>query len=742
MNATAAWARPGLAAQVLHTRRDGRSEVVLRVPSLDDPRRVLHLEQAIHALPGVQRVAIDVTARRVRVVWDTRRTPLPRLLDAFAHARCEAQPLRHDRIDDERARDMHDALKRLLVAGMCAMQVMSYALVLYLGAVNTEDASTRALFRWLGLISALPIVGYSAIPFYTGAMHELRERRLGIHLPVALAVLLVFLASAFATLRGHGEIYFDSISMFVFLLLVARHVELRARQRSGALGDAAIDATPLLAQRRRDDGQLEVVAALELLPGNHIHVAEGATVPADGVLESAWVQVDEALLSGESRPLRRQRGERLIAGSVLLAGPAELIVEQAGDATTVAQLDALGHRARAARRVTMPDADRAIGRFVARVLLLTLLTALGWLLVDPERAFEAAVAVLVVACPCAFALTRPAALSCALGVLSRHGVLVTDDAALDTLARVDTALFDKTGTLGVPTLDREHIDMRRDLTPAEALSLAAALARESTHPLAHALTHVTHDEAAPLRAHQAQVSAGGGIEAIVDGRRLRLGRVGYALADADDPDAADGALWLADEQGALAIFHLDEQPRPDAPRTLETLAADGVKPVIASGDTAGRVSTLAAQLGIDSWHARQSPADKLERLHDLQRSGHTVLAVGDGSNDAPILAGADVSAALASGTALAQAHADLLLLDGHLDGLATARILARRMQQVVADGRRWSLVYNLCAVPFAALGFVPPWLAGIGMSLSSLAVVLNALRTGHNIDSEPGAMRA
>jgi Cu2+-exporting ATPase len=175
---------------------------------------------------------------------------------------------------------------------------------------------------------------------------------------------------------------------------------------------------------------------------------------------------------------------------------------------------------------------------------------------------------------------------------------------------------------------------------------------------------------------------------------------------------------------------------------LETLAADGVKPVIASGDTAGRVSTLAAQLGIDSWHARQSPADKLERLHDLQRSGHTVLAVGDGSNDAPILAGADVSAALASGTALAQAHANLLLLDGHLDGLATARILARRMQQVIADGRRWSLVYNLCAVPFAALGFVQPWLAGIGMSLSSLAVVLNALRTSRNIGPEPKAMRA
>jgi len=600
MNATAAWARPGLAAQVLRTRRDGHSEVALRVPALDDPRRVLRLEQAVRALPGVQRVAIDVAARRVRVVWDVRRTPLPRLLDAFAHARCEALPLRHDRIDDARTREMRDALKRLLVAGMCAMQVMSYALVLYLGAVDAEDPSTRSLFRWLGLVSALPIVGYSALPFYAGALREWRQRRLGIHLPVALAVLLVFLASSFATLRGHGEVYFDSIGMFVFLLLAARYVELRARHHSGALGDAAIDATPLLAQRRREDGQLDTVAALELAPGDRVHVAEGATVPADGVLESAWVQVDEALLSGESRPVRRQCGERLVAGSVRLAGPAELTVEHGGDATALARLDALGRRAREARRTAAPDADRAIGRFVARVLLLTVLTALGWWLVDPARAFESAAAVLVVACPCAFALTRPAALGCALGALSRHGVLVTDDAALDALARVDTALFDKTGTLGVPTLDRGHVDTLRDLAAPEALALAAALARESAHPLARALASAANDEAAPRRAHQAHVSAGGGIEAIVDGRRLRLGRLGYALAGSSDAAAADGALWLADEHGALASFHLDEQPRADAPRMLETLRADGVRPVIASGDTAGRVAALAGRLGIDT----------------------------------------------------------------------------------------------------------------------------------------------
>jgi Cu2+-exporting ATPase len=309
-------------------------------------------------------------------------------------------------------------------------------------------------------------------------------------------------------------------------------------------------------------------------------------------------------------------------------------------------------------------------------------------------------------------------------------VLVTDGAALDTLARVVTALFDKTGTLGVPTLDRRRIRTPRGDAPDAMLRLAAALARESAHPLARALADAARD-ATPPRAWNVQVGPGG-IEGVVDGRRLRLGRAGHALALAGvaDPDAADGALWLADADGALAIFHFDEQPRTDAARTLAALRADGLVPAIASGDAAGRVADLAARLDIGDWQPRQSPADKLERLRELRARGRTVLVVGDGGNDAPVLAGADVSAALAEGAEAARTHADLLLLDGRLDGLARARAVARRMHRVVDGSRRGALAYNLCAIPFAALGLVPPWLAGVGMSLSSLAVVLNALRTG------------
>lgn len=744
MSAYAAWAHPQLAAQVLRPRAAGRSEIALRVAPLRGPRHVLQLEQYIGAVPGVHRVAIDAPARRVRVVWDRQRTSLPQLLDAFAAGACEAQPLRHDSIEDARALEMRSALKRLLVAGMCAMQVMSYALVLYIGAVDFIDVTTRGLFRWLSLLTTAPIVFYSAQPFFRGAIDELRQRRTGINLPVALAVALVFAASTFTTLLGSGEIYFDSVSMFVFLLLGGRYLELRSRHRSGALGDAVIDATPWLAQRRRSDGQLETVAAIELVTGDHVHIAEGSTIPADGTLESAAVRVDEALMSGEARPTWRQSGEPLLAGTVLLTGPAEMRVEHAGSTTVSSRLGALAVRIRSARPSVDPDNQRDVARFVSRVLVLTTLTALGWLLVDPTRAFSAAVAVLVVACPCAFALTMPATLTRALGALAQRGVLVTNSAALTTLARVDQAWFDKTGTLTTPQFSRAGIETLRGDEREQVLEWAAALAHASSHPLAQALSATAGTHAAPLRAEAIQVTASGGISGTLHGRVLRLGNAAFALATSGTavPDGLRDTLLLADDTGAIAAFRVDEQAREDAAQTVQTLRASGVTCAIASGDAASRVATLAAQLGVAEWHAAQTPSDKLALLQASRERGAITLAIGDCSNDAALLAGADVSAALASGTSLAQAHADLLLLDGRLHGLLHARSIARQVVYISAQSRRWALIYNLCAVPFAAFGLIPPWLAAIGMSLSSLGVILNTLRVGHTATNAPPALRA
>ncbi|RDI97376.1 cation-transporting P-type ATPase [Dyella solisilvae] len=732
MNTYEAWSHPQLAAQVVRRRQDGHCEVALRVDALQGARQVLRLEQMIHSLPGVRRVAVDAPAKRVRVVWDGERTSLPALLQTFAAMRCMAQPLRSDSIDDARSREAHDMLKRLLVAGMCAMQVMTYAFVIYIGVVDFVDFTTRGLFRWLGLISTAPVVFYSAHPFVRGALQELRERRLGINLPVAIAVWLVFVASAINTVRGSGEIYFDSVSMFVFLLLAGRYIELKARHRSGALGDAVIDGTPLFAERRLADGSLETVPAIELLPADRVLVREGGIVPADGRLASEQVQVDESLLSGESRPVVRYRGDHLVAGSVLVGGPIELQVEHSGNDTAAARVGALSTQARIARDAAASADDVALRRFVARVLLLTLLTAAGWLLVDPQRAFESAVAVLVIACPCAFALTSPSALTRALGVLAQRGVLVADSAALARMAEVDIAVFDKTGTLTEPHIDVAQARCCRGRDAADWLPLAASLARESSHPLARAVAAAAGHASVP-DAQRVEVASGGGISGVAQGLALRLGHSRFAGVVAD---AAEGDLWLADDSGPLIAFSVGEAPREDAAQTLQALRGLGIGAVIASGDTAARAAAMADRLGVTEWHAPCTPQDKLALLECKRHEGHITLAVGDGNNDAPVLAGADVSAALASGTDLAQAHADFLLLHGRLHGLVEARAIARQVRDVIAQGRRWSLGYNLCAVPFAALGLVPPWLAAIGMSVSSLAVVLNAWRIGRPVARE------
>ncbi|WP_109127469.1 cation-translocating P-type ATPase [Dyella sp. C11] len=719
MSAHDIWKRPELADVVLRHRRDGSQEATFRLAALGNAKQIVLLDRLIHAIPGVQRVRIDSMSLRAHVVWDGALTSLPALLAAFDRMHCPAQPLPSD-ADDEATSEARDLLKRLLVAGMFAMQVMTYAFVIYLGVVDFVDFTTRHLFRWLGFLSSLPVIFYSAKPFVKGAMRELRDRTLGINQLVTIAVWIVFLASALNTLRGSGEVYFDSITMFVFLLLVARYVECRAQHRNAAIGNAFADGSTLIAQRRRDDGELESTPAMGLLPGDRVHVTEGATVPADGVLESATASVDESSFSGESRPVRRYRGDQLLAGSIIVEGPAAMRVANATTHTVTARLGSPATRSRLAREAATRVDHKDLHRFVTRVLLLVLGTSAGWLVVDPGRAFEATIAVLVIACPCAFALTAPSALGRALAVLAQRGVLVTNASALKALARVDIAVFDKTGTLTLPSIDLSatHVIRADDISWTR---LAGALAAQSSHPVSRAVAEVTAASPAIL-VNTASVIAGFGVVGEINGRSVRLGR----QMDRDDNEK----LWLSDDVGPIAALQIDERLRSDAAATLSDLKADGIRSMIASGDIGSRVWTAAAQLGVAESYARQTPQDKLALLKAKRNQGHVVLAVGDGNNDAPLLAAADVSAALTAGTELAQANADFLLLHGKLHGLVEARQIAIHTCKIIDDGRRWSLAYNLVAMPFAALGMVPPWLAALGMSVSSLAVVLNAMRVG------------
>ena len=740
-----AWQRPEIARHVVRDLPGGQSEAMLLIEGVRCTGCVWLIERALLGVPGVIDAKVNAAARRARVVWRAGAATLPQLLEILSRAGYRARPLDSQALDDARRREARDALKRLLVAGFGAMQSMMFAAVLYLGAIEPLDEATRGLFRWLGFLIATPVVFYSAQPFFAGAARSLAAGRLGMDVPVAIAIAAIYAASLIEALRGGGHVYFDSVSMFVFFLLAGRHLEMRARHRTGDLTDALARLAPPYALRRCPDGALERVGVHELAVGDRVHVNEGGVVPADGVLESSHCRVDQALLTGESATVRRSRGERLIAGSVVEDGPAELRVDRVGKDTTLAGIAALVTRAQAERPRLARAGERAAARFVARVLALTAVTIAAWSLVDPSRAFTAALAVLVVSCPCAFALAVPSAITRALAVLARRGVLVVRPDAIETLAGATHVVFDKTGTLTEPVLAVAGIETGRGLTREAALEMAATLARESRHPAARAIAVAASDRGMSAAAN-VRSETGRGIEGTLGGRRLRLGRADFALEGKPVSPRHDDAVVLADDSGELALFRLDERLRPGARAAIDALRVQGLTVLIASGDSVRRVEAVAAQLGVREWRAGQLPADKLAWLAALQAAGACVIAIGDGVNDAPVLAGADVAVALAGGAELTQATSDIVLTGERLEVLAPAREIARETLATLRQNHRWALVYNLAAMPLAALGLVHPWLAAAGMSASSIAVVLNSLRIGrrreHEPTAEPGAAEA
>lgn len=725
-----AWERPAL--KRLHVREvaPDRAEVVVLVDGLRCSACAWLIERAMRSTPGVLEVGVNALARRVVLTFNPEQTGLPQLLGSLAHLGYAPSPLTADMIDSQRQRESRAALKRLVVAGLGTMQAMMMAVALYAGVFDGIDPSVREFFRWLGFLVATPVVLYSAQPFFRGAIREWRSRQLSMDTPVALAIALIYLASMIGILVGGHEIYFDSVSMFVLFLLVGRHLAMRARHRTGDVVDALSRLQPALAERRRGE-DFETVAVHELQKGDIVRVAAGSALPADGVLVGPACRIDESLVSGESTPARRSPGERVIAGSHVINGPVEVEVRRIGADTVLAGIVRMVTRAASERPRLARLADARAARFVVRVLVLTVITATAWLWFDPSRALPAALAVLVVSCPCAFALAVPAALTRAVAVLAHRGVLVVDADALEALARADYFVFDKTGTLTEPCFEFASVEALRG-SVHDAAGIAAALEQGNTHPLAVAFRRMAGSTPIPA-ARSLRQHSGLGVEGEIDGVRYRLGQAGFATAifpPGDVTDDLSDALVLADEQGLIARFPMTEQLRAGAAEQLRSLVDSGIECEILSGDNAERVTSIAARLNVSVATGNATPADKLARLESLRRDGRIVAMIGDGINDAPVLAGADVSIALGEGSAMAHAASGILLSSSRLDSLGEARELAREMLVRLRQNLNWALAYNLSAVPLAALGFVPPWLAAIGMSLSSILVLLNSLRIG------------
>jgi P-type Cu2+ transporter len=692
------------------------------------------IEQVVTRLPGVASIDLNYTTRRAWVRWDPAVAKLSAVLAAIRTLGYGAWPYEEGRLALIEQREKRALLRRLWVAGLGMMQVMMYAVPTYLAGDGEITADAASLMRWAGLVLTLPVMAYSAAPFFRGAWRDLRVRTLGMDVPIVLGLLSAFVASVVATLAGTGEVYFDSVTMFVFLITGGRYLELLARHRAGESLERLARLVPQVANRLAHAASRETsaVAVARLAAGDLVLVRPGEAVPADGELESDAAEVSEAWLSGESRPALRRRGEAVLGGSVNAGSALVMRVTRVGADTALSAVHRLLERALGERPRWVAAAQRASAFFVGFILLAALAAGLAWLAIDPARALWVAVSLLIVTCPCALALATPVAVTAATGAMARANLVVARGHAIERLASATDIVFDKTGTLthGRPRLlETMALGVRsRD----ESLGIAAALARWSSHPVDRALAECGTGGDLRVEAHESV--AGAGIEARIDGRRVRLGRAGFVAALAGSPApvawirSQDSVAYLGDETGWIAGFRLGDTLREDARGAIAGLRALGLRIHLLSGDEPGVVQRVAAELGIDAAAARATPEAKLRAVRELQRLGARVAMVGDGINDAPVLAQADVSVAMGGGADLAQMQADAVLLSDSPQDLLSGVRIARRARRIVRQNLAWALAYNLVAVPLAFAGLVTPLLAGIGMSASSLVVVANAAR--------------
>ncbi len=693
------------------------------------------VEEALMSVPGVQSAEVNATTHRAKVVWSAARVKPSDWMAAIAKSGYGVLPAADSSLRQARHEEGRRALWRWLVAGFCMMQVMMYAYPAYVAHEGDITPDMVFLLRWASWVLTLPVVFFSCGPFFGNALRDIRARRVSMDLPVALGMVITFLLSSAATFEPNGlfggEVYYDSLTMFVFFLLTGRWLELRVRDRTAGALEALMNRLPDSVERQLPNGEFERVAVRRVLVGDVIRVLPSESFPADGVILQGQTLSDEALLTGESRPQARGVGDSVVAGSYNLSGIVTVRVVQVGEGTQFSQIVSLMENASLQKPRLAQLADRIAKPFLIGVLLLAALSAVWWWPSSPSHALMVAVAVLVVTCPCALSLATPAAMLAAAGNLARHGVLVRNLQALESLAEIDTLIFDKTGTLTQDGQRVTQILTGEGITPQYALGLAAALAKHSLHPLSRALVQA-HNAVASAPAPDVQdvnEMIGQGLEGHLNGL-VRLGSAAFCAPKTKGiPDKASVCqVHLCSENEWLASWQLSEDVRADAVQTVQALKDLNVDVWLLSGDRPESAQQVAQQVGIKQAFGACTPQDKLSRMQTAQSQGARVAMVGDGLNDGPVLAGAHVSMAFGNAVPLAQSKSDLVLMGGSLLVVAQSVKLARHTLRVVKQNLVWAAAYNAVCVPLAVVGWLPAWLAGLGMALSSLWVVLNSLR--------------
>lgn len=710
-------------------------EAALIIEGISCPACTWLIESRLAGIPGIDTIQVNFTTQRCRVRWHENRLKLSDILAAILQLGYKGQPYNHQQretyYDDERK----SQLIGLGIAGLFGMQVMMIAIAIYFGDYSGIEDIYRRFFAWISLFLTLPVFLYSARRIFIGAWRDIRNRHPGMDIPVSLGLLIAMGGSISATLQGQGHIYYDSIVMFIFFVLAGRYFEFMSRKKSVAYLDNILSVLPAYATRLTADGLGKPVAIGELTLDERILVKPGEVIPVDGTVIEGHSSVDESILSGESLPLEKESGTNVIGGSVNIESPLTIQVKKIGEETFLAGVTRMIEAAGSQKTRTIQFADRLVSVFIIAIITIAAAVAGYWYINDPQRWLPITVAVLVVSCPCALSLAMPTAMSVAASSLIQKGLALLERNALETLNKIDCFVFDKTGTLTTGQLKLARIEIyASQYSDEDILAIATRLEAGSEHPLARAILNANHADS-PASVHGMKNYPGQGIAGSIDGTNWYIGTEKFVRANCSeqhptlpDTDMDLRRIFLATESGIIASLYFEDTLRQHSADLVDFLSRSGYQVYLMSGDHQSAVQQCAESLAIKNYQAELKPDDKLRELANLQQQGHRVCVVGDGINDAPAFAQADAAIAMTEASDLTKLNADVLLLSQDIKTIETLLLIARKTTRTIRVNFSWAIGYNLVALPFAIAGWLAPWMAALGMSLSSLVVVLNATR--------------
>ncbi|ENM6582105.1 cadmium-translocating P-type ATPase [Vibrio alginolyticus] len=697
--------------------RENVSEVTLSLEGVSCAACAWLIEKQVSNTAGLVSIRVNTTTNRALLAWDKTQVRLSELLSVIHKLGYKAAPFEADKQEASYHRMMKQYLYRLGIAGLATMQVMMLAVALYLEVFGDLEPEFKSYFRWVSLIFATPVLLYSALPFYLNAWRSIKGQTLGMDVPVSIALIFAYVASLVATVTEQGEVFFESISMFTFFLLVGRFLEMRARRKAAAASGNLLKLIPAIATTLDGDQipvkTLKVGVRIRVLPGEHI--------PADGKVISGRIHIDESMLTGESVHVVKREGDIVYAGTLNGDESFELEVVSSKADSMISNIVRLQDEAQHSKPKIAEIADIVARYFVGVILIISAGTWFYWHQTKPDDAFWIMLSVLVATCPCALSLATPTALTCATSRMGNFGILLRKGHVFETLCKINHLVVDKTGTLTKGDIEICETKILSDLPQKDCLSLAAALEAHANHPIARSFATYTNDD---FIVSDVQNVIGSGIEGMWNGKIVKIGSAAFVQGK---ESGESQAVYLSVDGKHVASFYYRDPIRKESKAFIQRFADAGIKTTLLTGDSLSNAQPVANEIGIDHIVASAKPEDKLAYLKSLDENSITMM-VGDGINDAPTLAGAHLSVAMGGGTDVAKASADMTLLGDNLEKLLEARLLALRTRKIIRENLAWSLGYNLLILPLAVAGLVAPYIAVVGMSASSIIVVSNSLR--------------